>query len=159
MKGSPFNDHCEMEKFSAHAHLHLLCATTPLRPAPFHHSFLQLSVQFAVSIFSRHLTISLDDSLIDPVTTSLPPLPIPRAILFIATVRFLLGPAWAPRIVRPGPYFNINFPDGDTSFASTRPRISPKLIIIRVPFLLPPAVARARARSRSPSSLLLRDEC
>lgn len=72
------------------------------------------------------------------------PLSIPRAILFIATARFLLGPAWAPRIVQPGPYFNINFPDGDTSFASTWPRISPKLIIIRVPFLLPPAVTRAR---------------
>lgn len=90
--------------------------------------------------YSRHLTISTDDSLIDPVTTpsSAQFCSLPLRVSSLVPI----GPAWAPRIVHPGPYFNINFPDGDTSFALSWPPIYPKLIIIHL-FLLPP-LSRAR---------------
>lgn len=112
--------------------------------APFHHSSLQLTVQFASPVFSRHLTISPDDSLIDPVTTSYLLLacnPLHRAL----PPWFPIGAAWAPRIVHPGLYFNINFPDGDTSFASALPRISPEPHHHPHPLFVPP---RCRARAK-----------
>lgn len=118
----------------------------PLQSAPFHHSSLQLTVQFASPVFSRHLTISPDDSLIDPVTTSYLLLacnPLHRAL----PPWFPIGAAWAPRIVHSGLYFNINFPDGDTSFASALPRISPEPHHHPHPLFVPPR-CRARARTK-----------
>lgn len=95
---------------------------------PFHHSSLQLTVQFVAPIFSP--PYYFDWWFINRSRNNL----VSRAILFFATARFLVGPAWAPRIIHLATYFNINFPDGDTSFASSWPPISPELIIIRVLF-------------------------
>ena len=129
------------------AHAFAFAFQSLVQPASFHHSSLQLSVQFATPIFSspyyftrRFINRSRNN------LVSLPPLAIVQfsSSPLRASSLVPIGPAWAPHIVHPGPYFNINFPNGDTSFTSTWPRISPQLIIIRIPFLLPPAVARAQ---------------
>lgn len=137
-------------KGSAHAFAFALQSL--VQPASFHHSSLQLSVQFAAPVFpspyyfARRFINRSHNNLVSPpllaaVQSSSSPLH--------ASSLVPIGPVWAPRIVHPGPYFNINFPDGDTSFASAWPRISSELIIIRIPFLLYPAIARARARKVS----------
>lgn len=119
----------EIQKFNTR--IHICLPITPPKLLPFiTHPFNSLSN--LLRRYSRHLTISTDDSLIDPVTTSSPaqfsfsPLRVSSLVP--------IGPAWAPRIIHPATYFNINFPDGDTSFASSWPPISPELIIIRVLF-------------------------
>jgi len=121
------------------------CDSLPLISHPFN------SLSNLLRRYSHHLTISPDDSLIDPAYNDL--VLSARSlctILFFGTFSLVLAdPAWAPHIARPGPYFNINFPDGDTSFASAWPHISTELIIIHVP-LFAPTRCRARAREVSP---------
>lgn len=135
-----------MRHKSSGAHAFAFAFQSLVQPDSFHHSSLQLSVQFAAPVFpspyyfTRRFINRSRNNLVSPSP------PDRRAILFFAASSLVpIGPAWAPRIVHPGPYFNINFPDGDTSFASAWPHISSELIIIRIPFLLYPAVARAQA--------------
>lgn len=100
----------------------------------------------------HHLTISPNDSLIDPdrITISFC---LPNRYVYDPLLPcFLRWPcldATYRSLVRP--YFNINFLNDDTSVASAWPHISAELIIIHVSLLLPPAVARARARKVNPS--------
>lgn len=118
----------EIQKFNTR--IHICLPITPPKLLPFiTHPFNSLSN--LLRRYSRHLTISTD-SLIDPVTTS-SPVQFSFSPLRVSSL-VPIGPAWAPRIIHLATYFNINFPDGDTSFASSWPPISPELIIIRVLF-------------------------
>lgn len=67
-----------------------------------------------------------------------------------ATFLLVGGPAWTPRIVHSDSYFNINFPDSDTSFASDRPRISVEAHHHPCPLFAP-----TRCRTRTILLLLL----
>lgn len=127
------------------------------RPAPFHHSFLQLSVQFAVPIFSRHLTISPDDSLIDPVTTS--------SLRFRSRVQSSSSPPHVFSLVPPGR--RVSFNQAHISTLISRMVIhrshQPGLVSARSssssasPFCSLP-LSRARARSSFSLLFLFRDE-
>lgn len=102
--------------------------------------------------YSRHLTISSNNSLIDPITLSLSTFLLSSSTLRNSALQhhasFLLvrphvGLAWTSRIVHSGPYFNINFLDGDTSFTSTQPRISAEAHHHPRPLLVPPPLSHA----------------
>lgn len=129
---------CKIQKFNSRIYIRFPIIPPKLLPFITH---LFSSLSNLLRRYSRHLTIWSDDSLIDLVTTSSLAQSSSSPLRVSSLVP--IGPAWAPHIVHPGSYFNINFPDGDTSFASSWPPISPELIIIRVPFLLSPVVVRA----------------
>lgn len=109
---------------------------------PFHHSSLQLTVQFVAPIFSP--PYYFDRRFINRSRNNL----VSRAILFFATTRFLFGPYWIPLGRR------VSFIQDHISTLISRMVIhrshDPGLLSARSSssssvsfFLLPPAVVRA----------------